>query len=103
MLVDFIAEFTLENSDILTGEEHPKDAERNLEKKGWALYVDGAENSRGSGLGIVLISPGGELLEQSVRLAFGASNNEAEYETLLHGLRTARRLNADPLTIHCDS
>uniref|UniRef100_A0A2N9IUZ7 Uncharacterized protein n=1 Tax=Fagus sylvatica TaxID=28930 RepID=A0A2N9IUZ7_FAGSY len=45
----------------------------------------------------------GELLEQAVRLGFSASNNEAEYEALLHGLRAAKRLGADPLTIHCDS
>ena len=67
------------------------------------LYVDGAANSRGSGLGIVLISPDGELLDQIVRLGFGGSNNQAEYEALLHGLRAAKRLGADPLTIHCDS
>jgi ribonuclease HI len=54
-------------------------------------------------LGIVLISPEGELLEQAVRLGFGASNNEAEYEALLHGLKAAKRLGADSLTIHCDS
>uniref|UniRef100_A0A2N9G212 RNA-directed DNA polymerase n=1 Tax=Fagus sylvatica TaxID=28930 RepID=A0A2N9G212_FAGSY len=102
VLADFIAEFALEN-DIFTGEEHPKDTERNLEKKGWALYVDGTANSRGSGLGVVLISPEGELLEQAVRLGFGALNNEAEYEALLHGLRVAKRLGADPLTIHYDS
>uniref|UniRef100_A0A2N9G3J4 Uncharacterized protein n=1 Tax=Fagus sylvatica TaxID=28930 RepID=A0A2N9G3J4_FAGSY len=101
ILADFIAEFVLEN-DIFTGEKHPKDTERNLEKKGLVLYVDGAVNSRGSGLGVVLISPEGELLEQVVRLGFGASNNEAEYEALLHGLRAAKRLGADPLTIHCD-
>uniref|UniRef100_A0A2N9I389 Uncharacterized protein n=1 Tax=Fagus sylvatica TaxID=28930 RepID=A0A2N9I389_FAGSY len=88
---------------ILTEEEHRKDTERDLEKKGWVLYVDGAANSRGSGLGIVLISPEGELLEQAVRLGFSASNNEAEYEALLYGLRAAKRLGADPLTIHCDS
>uniref|UniRef100_A0A2N9FYE8 Uncharacterized protein n=1 Tax=Fagus sylvatica TaxID=28930 RepID=A0A2N9FYE8_FAGSY len=57
----------------------------------------------GSDLGVVLISPGGELLEQAVRLGFGASNNEAEYEALLHGLRAAKRLGADLLTIYCDS
>ena len=34
---------------------------------------------------------------------FGASNNKAEYEALLHGLRTARRLGTDPLTVHCNS
>jgi ribonuclease HI len=102
VLADFIAEFAPDN-DILIGREHPKDTKRDLEKKDWALYVDGAANSRGSGLGIVLISPEGELLEQAVRLGFDASNNEVEYEALLHGLRAARRLGADPLTIHCDS
>uniref|UniRef100_A0A2N9IK88 RNase H type-1 domain-containing protein n=1 Tax=Fagus sylvatica TaxID=28930 RepID=A0A2N9IK88_FAGSY len=103
VLADFIAEFAPENNNQSTREERPKDIEQNLEKKGWALYVDGAANSRGSGLGIVLISPEGELLEQAVRLGFSASNNEAEYEILLHGLRAARLLGADPLTIHCDS
>jgi hypothetical protein len=102
VLADFIAEFAPDN-DMHIGGEHPKDTERDLEKKNWALYVDGAANSRGSGLGIVLISPEGELLEQAVRLGFDASNNEVEYEALLHGLRAARRLEADPLTIHCDS
>jgi ribonuclease HI len=102
VLADFIAEFAPGDS-ILTEGEHRKDTERDLEKKGWVLYVDGAANSRGSGLGIVLISPEGELLEQAVRLGFSASNNEAEYEALLYGLRAAKRLGADPLTIHCDS
>ena len=103
VLADFIAEFAPENNDILTGEERPKDTERNLGKKCWALYVDDMANSRGSSLGIVLISPEGELLEQAVRLGFGASNSEAEYEALLHGLRTAKWLGVDPLTIYCDS
>uniref|UniRef100_A0A2N9IRH8 Reverse transcriptase domain-containing protein n=1 Tax=Fagus sylvatica TaxID=28930 RepID=A0A2N9IRH8_FAGSY len=80
VLADFIAEFAPEKSDLPTIGEHPKDDERILEKNGWTLYVDGVANSRGSDLGVVLISPGGELLEQAVRLGFGASNNEAEYE-----------------------
>ena len=103
VLANFIVEFAPENSNQPTIEEHPKDVERILEKNGWTFYVDGAANSRGSGLGIVLISPEGELLEQAVRLGFGASNNEAEYEALLHGLRAAKRLSADPLTIQSDS
>uniref|UniRef100_A0A2N9F868 RNase H type-1 domain-containing protein n=1 Tax=Fagus sylvatica TaxID=28930 RepID=A0A2N9F868_FAGSY len=103
VLADFIAEFAPENSELPITGEHPKSNEWVQEKSGWTLYVDGAANSRGSGLGIVLISPEGEMLEQAVRLGFGASNNEAEYEALLHGLRAAKRLGANVLTIHCDS
>jgi ribonuclease HI len=103
VLADFVAEFAPENSELPTIEEHPRSAEQIKEKNWWTLYVDGAANSRGSGLGVVLISPEGELLEQAVRLGFGASNNEAEYEALLHGLRAAKRLGANLLTIYCDS
>ena len=38
-----------------------------------------------------------------MRLGFLASNNEAEYETLLIGLRSAARLGADRLQVFCDS
>jgi hypothetical protein len=51
----------------------------------------------------VLISPEGLVLEQAVRLKFSASNNEAEYETMLIGLRTANKLGANHLQIFCDS
>ena len=49
----------------------------------WILHVDGASSKHGSGVGIRLTSPTGEVLEQSFRLAFNASNNEAEYKSLL--------------------
>uniref|UniRef100_A0A2N9FH02 Uncharacterized protein n=1 Tax=Fagus sylvatica TaxID=28930 RepID=A0A2N9FH02_FAGSY len=75
VLADFIAEFAPGGS-ILTEEEHRKDTERDLEKKGWVLQSDWDS---------------------------APSNNEAEYEALLYGLRAAKRLGADPLTIHCDS
>jgi hypothetical protein len=79
VLADFIAEFALENSNLPIVEEHPKDVERIFEKNGWTLYVDDSANSRGFGLGIVLISPEGELLEQAVRLGFGASNMSTKH------------------------
>jgi hypothetical protein len=69
----------------------------------WELYVDGASNSKGSGAGIVLVSPEGLILEQVVRLTFSASNNEAEYEALMIGLKTADRLGANHLKVFCDS
>ena len=71
--------------------------------EGWKFYIDGASNSRGSGLGIVLSAPQGQMMELAIRLGFPASNNVVEYEVLLHGLRSAITLQADPLHIYCDS
>ena len=52
----------------------------------WKAYVDGAANQRGSGVGLVLISPEMITIEKSLRLGFSATNNDAEYETLLQGM-----------------
>ena len=49
----------------------------------WKVYVDGAVNQRGSGVGLVLVSPEQITIKKSLRLGFSATNNEAEYETLL--------------------
>ena len=46
----------------------------------WELYVDGATNQRGSGVGLVLVSPEKITIDKSLRLNFSATNNEAEYE-----------------------
>ena len=51
----------------------------------WELYVDGVANQRGSGVGLVLVSPERITIEKSLRLNFSATNNEAEYEALLMG------------------
>ena len=42
-------------------------------------------------------------MEQGVRLNFLASNNESEYEALLIGLKSAKRLGAVRLRVFCDS
>ena len=52
----------------------------------WKVYVDGAANQRGSGVGLVLITPERATIEKSLRLGFSAKNNEAEYEALLQGM-----------------
>ena len=48
--------------------------------------MDGMANQKGSGIGIVMISPDGITLEKSLRLDFSLTNNGAEYEALLAGL-----------------
>ncbi|CAL9004777.1 unnamed protein product [Prunus brigantina] len=69
----------------------------------WTLFVDGASNLQGCGAGIVLISSGGVTVEYDLRFRFRASNNEAEYEALLAGLRLAKELGAEHIIIHSDS
>ncbi|WZZ70335.1 hypothetical protein YC2023_081705 [Brassica napus] len=56
----------------------PSQYDDDLNTKNWCLYVDGSSSRNGSGVGIRLISPTTEIIEQSFRLAFPASNNEAE-------------------------
>ena len=53
----------------------------------WKVFVDGASNALGAGVGIIVTTPEGIKLEHSFRLGFKASNNEAEYEALLARLR----------------
>ncbi|KAL6334658.1 hypothetical protein AAG906_019522 [Vitis piasezkii] len=55
------------------------------------------------GVSLILQSPTGELIEQDIRLSFFASNNEAEYETVLAGLDLALILATTKLEIRSDS
>ena len=58
----------------------------------WKVYVDGAVNHKGSGVGLVLISPKMIIIEKSLRLGFSATNNEAEYEALLAGMTMVQKM-----------
>ncbi|XP_010495428.1 PREDICTED: uncharacterized protein LOC104772525 [Camelina sativa] len=69
----------------------------------WTLHVDGASSHLGSGVGIRLTSPTGEILEQSFRLRFQATNNVAEYEALIAGLKLANRMQIKRIRAFCDS
>ena len=65
--------------------------------------MDGASNSNGAGIGIVLTTPKGSIIEQSFTLGFSVSNNEAEYEAVLTGLQIAITLGVTWLEVQCDS
>jgi ribonuclease HI len=55
------------------------------------MYFNGAKRVQGVGAGVVLISPQGEKLKYVLRMSFlQASNNEAKYEALLHGMKMAK-------------
>lgn len=56
------------------------------------MFVSGVSNAKGVGIGIIIISPEEVELEHSLRLGFRASNNKAEYEAFLAGLRPTLNL-----------
>jgi ribonuclease HI len=70
----------------------------------WTIYVDGFERVSGAGAGVVLISPQGDKMRYVLRMRFAnPSNNKAEYEALLHGMRMAKACGATRIKIHGDS
>lgn len=68
----------------------------------WVLYIDGASNASGSGLGLVLKVPTGEVIRQSIRCP-DVTNNEAVYEAVIAGLRLALKYGAKRLKLRYDS
>ncbi|KAK1605585.1 hypothetical protein QYE76_029258 [Lolium multiflorum] len=80
VLADFVADWTEAPDASL-------EPERNM---GHAL--DGSKQHQGSGAGVTLKSPTGE--EYVLQIHFEATNNMAEYEALLHGLASLRKLGS---------
>ena len=69
----------------------------------WTLYFDSSVMGPGTGAGVVLVSPEGGKFQYAVRLHFSASNNVAEYEALISGLRIAIDIGATRLYVYGDS
>jgi len=88
----------------LVAELSPGGAQQEVELDSqWLLSVDGSSNQQGSGVGIVLEGPNELLIEQALRFAFKASNNQAEYEALIAGMRLAKEMGARSLLAKSDS
>ena len=107
VLADLVAEFA----------KYPE--EMNMEKQGmdkksvgiisvqcstpWEVYVDGAANQQGSGVGLVLVSPEKITIEISLKLGFSAMNNEAEYEALLMGIMMVQKMGGKTMKVYSNS
>ncbi|KAE8678980.1 hypothetical protein F3Y22_tig00111402pilonHSYRG00591 [Hibiscus syriacus] len=69
----------------------------------WKLYFDGASNALGRGIGAVLISPENVYYPFTSRLEFFCTNNMAEYEACVMGLKAAIERKIKSLKIYRDS
>ena len=107
VLADFVAEFTKPQIEELQ-------SAGNMDEKlvgtifqyclpVWEVYVDGASNRKGSGVGLVLISLEKVIIKKSLRLDFSATNNEAEYEALLIGMAMVQRMGGKSIKLFSDS
>ncbi|XP_073360482.1 uncharacterized protein [Aegilops tauschii subsp. strangulata] len=74
-IADFLAEWTEQQQPI------------QIQSKHWTMFFDGSKMLNGSSAGVVLVSPRGDKLSYVLQIHFESSNNEAEYEALLNGLR----------------
>lgn len=107
-LADFILEFPpqSEGNDwaiIGAPEATVSEAKKENSASWWELYVDGASNKEGVGAGIELVTPEGRKIQSAVHFAFEATNNAAEYEALIIGLKLALEMKVENLTAYSDS
>ncbi|XP_052203997.1 uncharacterized protein LOC127809273 [Diospyros lotus] len=89
-LADFIVEGTL-----------PVEADEGVSQT-WTLSVDGSSSIGGSGARLLLQGPDGQAWPYALHFEFNASNNEAEYEALIAGLRLAEQMGVRDLEVYSD-
>ncbi|KAK5833571.1 hypothetical protein PVK06_017419 [Gossypium arboreum] len=77
---------------VATIEEHP-----------WKLNFDGASTAVGNGIGAVLVSPNGDHYPFTCKLDFDCTNNIAEYEACIMGIRAAKERKIRTLEVYGDS
>ncbi|KAK8944743.1 hypothetical protein KSP39_PZI008034 [Platanthera zijinensis] len=91
-VADFLVDYVVE---VKEAEESPVVA--------WEMLVDGASGRSSFGGGIILISPEGTRIKQALKIHFTLTNNQAEYEAIITGLRLARELGIQDIKVSTDS
>ncbi|VFQ63990.1 unnamed protein product [Cuscuta campestris] len=77
--------------------------ETRVEKDWWVMSIDGSSGSRSCGAGIVLITPEKFRIYYAIRFQFRVSNNEAEYEALINGLKILSKMGVSRVQVYSDS
>ena len=86
-----------------------KDCDEPLPEEGpdpesrWSMIFDGAVNAYGKGIGVMIVTPHGSHIPFTTRLTFDCTNNMAEYEACIMGLKEAIDLIIKILDMYDDS
>ena len=106
ILTDLVAEFTEpEIEEIPSGGNMDEKLVSTISQyclPMWEVYVDGASNQKGSGVGLILVSPEKVVIEKSLRLDFSATNNKAEYKALVEGMAMVQRMGGKSIRLFSD-
>lgn len=73
-----------------------------VQGNGWKMFFDGASN-RFYGAGVVIITPEGARMPFAVKLGFASTNNMAEYEACISGMKALLALGVKEVEVHGDS
>nr|GEW99770.1 reverse transcriptase domain-containing protein [Tanacetum cinerariifolium] len=95
ILVDFLIKMPGDASQTVLVAE--------TQEEPWTLFTDGSSCVDGSSAWLILTSPEGVEFTYALRFQFTASNNEAEYEALVAGLRIAARIGVKNVQVNVDS
>jgi ribonuclease HI len=68
----------------------------------WKMFFDGASSKEGAGARVLFVSPNKETISFSYKLEFETTNNVAEYEAIVLGLRVAKDMGIKKLLVFGD-
>jgi hypothetical protein len=77
--------------------------QNNAEDEMWNMSFDGAASREGAGVGVWINPPKIGTKLCSYKISFDCTNNMAEYEALILGLKTLKELGARRIVVHGDS
>ncbi|KAJ3686609.1 hypothetical protein LUZ61_015773 [Rhynchospora tenuis] len=89
-----LADFVIENTGRI---------EKRAQETLWTVHVDGVASERGTGLGVQIKGPNGEIFYYAIHITFKVTNNTAECEALLAGLRLLEAVGAKRIKVLMDS
>jgi hypothetical protein len=69
----------------------------------WKMFFDGASSEKGVGARVIFISPCQETIHLSYKLEFETTNNVAEYEALVLGMRAAKEMGIKEMVVLGDA
>ncbi|XP_047340119.1 uncharacterized protein LOC124943688 [Impatiens glandulifera] len=103
IVVDFLADQPITIDDDDEEMVFPDDEIMNVQSEAWKLMFDGASGKQGYGIGILLIDHVGTHNPTSVKLSYSVTNNEAEYEACIVGIKLANEKRISRLKVIGDS